>query len=118
MKPLPEWLNVSGMAAAVLLGMVLVMWAQSPGPGCALAPEGPRRLVLSRETDREHLAADRESADRIARRYRLSIADPAQQAHQGDLFANCEATLIQQIAERHGLTLEQVRASFTDAPQP
>ncbi len=115
MKPLPEWLNVSGIAAAFLVGMVLVMWAQSPGPGCVLAPEAPRRLVLSRDTDREHLAADRESADRIARRYRLSIADPARQ-HQDDLFAKCEATLIQQIAEKHSLTPEQVRASFVEAP--
>lgn len=92
--------------------MLVAMWAQRPDASCTLSPEGPRVLVLSRETDREHLATDLASAARIARRYMRSTVDPAEQQTR---FVDCEATLVQQIATRHGLSPDRVRTSPTDA---
>jgi hypothetical protein len=109
----PPWLELSLAAAILLVGMLVVMWVQRPEAGCTLSLEAPRHLVLSRETDREHLAADVASAGRIARRYMLSDANPDQQHAR---LAGCEATLVRQIAARHGLSPDQVRASPTDAP--
>lgn len=87
--------------------MLVVMWAQRPNAGCALAFEPPRYLVLSRETDREHLVTDVASIDRIARR--------AAGDHGQDLpFAQCQATLLQQLASRHGLSPDDMHS----APAP
>ena len=84
--------------------MLVAMWAQRPDASCTLSLEAPRVLVLSRETDREHLATDLASGARIARRYMLATEDPAEQRTR---FVDCEATLVQQIATRHGLSPEQ-----------
>jgi hypothetical protein len=92
--------------------MLVAMWAQSPDASCTLSLEAPRVLVLSRETDREHLATDLASAARIARRYMLSTVDPAEPHTR---LVDCEATLVQQIATRHGLSPDRVRTSSTDA---
>ena len=106
--------ELSLVAAVLMVVMLVVMWAQRPAAAsCTLPFEAPRRLVLTRETDREHLAADLTSADRIARRSMSAIADPAQQHAR---FVDCEATLVQEIAVRHGLPPDQVRSGSTDAP--
>jgi hypothetical protein len=99
------------VAAGLMVVMLVAMWAQRPAANCMLSREAPRQLLLSRETDREHLATDVASADRIARRYMLSTVDPAQQHAQ---FVDCEATLVRQIATRHGLSPDAVRASPSD----
>jgi hypothetical protein len=101
------------VAAGLMIGMLVVMWAQRPSATCTLSREAPRHLVLGRETDREHLAADLASADRIARRYMASSVSPAQQRAR---FADCEATLLEQIATRHGLSPERLRAAPTHSP--
>ena len=110
MKPSPAWIELSLVAGALMAGMLVVMWAQRPAGDCTLLFETPRALVLSRETDREHLANDLASADRIARRYMLSTANPAEQHTR---LADCQAILVQQIATRHSLSPEQVRARST-----
>ncbi len=112
MKPPATSFELSLVAAGLMVWMLVVMWVQSPGANCTLSLEAPRHLVLSRETDREHLATDLASADRIARRYMLSTVDPAQQHTR---FLECEATLVQQIATQHSLSPDDVRASPTDA---
>jgi hypothetical protein len=112
MKPPAVWFELSLVGAGLMVWMLVVMWIQRPGASCTLSLEAPRHLVLSRETDREHLTTDLASADRIARRYMLSTANPAQQQTR---FLDCEAMLVQQIATRHGLAPDRVRASPTDA---
>ena len=107
------WFELSWVVAGLLAGMLAVMWTEHSAASCTLSVEAPRLLVLSRETDREHLATDLASADRIARRYMLSVGDPAQQHAR---FVDCEATLVQQIATRHGLSPDHVRANPTPAP--
>ena len=111
MKPSAAWVELSSLAAVLTVGMLVVMWAQSSGTQCTLPFESPHQLVLSRETDREHLATDLASADRIARRYVLSIVGPAEQQTR---FLECEAALVKQIGTRHLLSPEQVRVSATD----
>jgi hypothetical protein len=102
------WFDVSCGAAALMGGMLLVMWAQRPSSSCTLAPEALQRLVLSRETDREHLTRDLASAARIARRYTASTSSDAQQHSR---LLECQATLIQQIATRHGVPPNRLQAS-------
>jgi hypothetical protein len=106
MKSHTALFEVSCTAAALMVGMLLVMWAQRPSSGCTLPPEAPRRLVLTRETDREHLARDLASVGRIARRSTASKRGDDQQ-HR----LECEATLLQQIATWHGVPTDQWRAS-------
>ena len=108
MKSPDAWFELSLVAGGLMVVMLLAMWAQRPDASCTLSLEGLRVLVLSRETDREHLATDLASAARIARRYMLSTANAAEQHTR---FADCEATLVQQIAARHGLSPDSVRAS-------
>jgi hypothetical protein len=112
MKPLGNGVELSLVTAGLLLVMLLVMWIQRPEATCTLSVEGARVLVLSRDTDREHLAADLASADRTARRYMLSIRDIDRQQLRR---VECEATLVREIATRHGLSSGQVRGSRIDA---
>jgi hypothetical protein len=112
MKSHTTWYELSLAAGGLIVVMLVAMWAQRPDASCTLSLEAPRVLVLSRETDREHLATDLASAARIARRYMLSTVDPAEQRTR---FADCEATLVRQIATRHGLSPDRVRTSPTDA---
>jgi hypothetical protein len=112
MKPLGNGVELSLVAAGLLVVMLLMMWIQRPAATCTMSVEGARVLVLSRDTDREHLAADLASADRAARRYMLSIRDIDRQQLQR---VECEATLDREIARRHGLSSGQVRASRIDA---
>lgn len=93
------------VAGALIVGMFLVMWAQSPSDGCTLSPEAPRHLVLSRQTDREHLSIDLASVDRIARQYAASTPDADQQPSR---FTDCQATLLQQIVNLHGVAPAQL----------
>jgi hypothetical protein len=106
MKPFAAWLEPLALAVGLLFAMIVMMWLQRPGVECALPFELPRRLVLSRDIDREHLAADLASADRIARRYMRATVDPAQHTR----FLDCRATLVEQLATRHGVDEAQVRA--------
>jgi hypothetical protein len=99
--------DASCTAAVLIVGMFIVMWAQRPSSGCTLPPEAPRSLVLSRETDREHLARDLASVDRIARRYTASTPSDDQQHRR---FLDCEAALLQQIATWHRVPPDQLRA--------
>jgi hypothetical protein len=112
MKSHASWYELSVIAGGLMIVMFVAMWAQRPDESCTLSLEGTRVLVLSRETDREHLATDLASAARLARRYMRSTVDPAEQQTR---FADCEARLIQQIATRHGLSPDNVRTSATDA---
>jgi hypothetical protein len=108
MKTPAAWSELSFVAAGLMVWMVAVMWAQHPAGSCALSPESNRPLVLSRQTDREHLATDVAAADRVARRYMRAAEDTSQEQNR---FLECEAILVQQIATRHGLSPDQVRAS-------
>ena len=112
MKPHAAWFELSLVAGGLVVVMLVAMWAQHPDASCTLSLEAPRVLILRRETDREHLATDLASSARIARRYMLATEDPAEQHTR---FVSCEATLAQQIATRHGLSPELVRASLPDA---
>ena len=107
MKAISPSVEVWSVAVALMLAMLLAMWAQRPAPGCALAPEAPQRLILSREVDREHLARDLASARRVAQRYAASTPRDGGQDRRSE---DCETTLIQQIANRHGVAPAQTRA--------
>jgi hypothetical protein len=113
MRTPPAWFEPLFVAFALTVGMLVVMWASSPDASCTLPRDAPRHLVLSRETDREHLSNDLASAGRIAQRYTLATGDSAGLHTR---FTDCEASLVQQIAARHGLTPDQVHASGLDAP--
>jgi hypothetical protein len=89
--------------------MLVVMWARQPDTSCTMSVEPARHLVLSRDTDREHLARDISLADRTARRYMLSTANDAEQHSR---FAECEAILVEAIAAKHNLPPAVVRAGF------
>jgi hypothetical protein len=103
---------MSSVAVVLLIVMVLAMWAGRPDASCTRSSDPPRQLVLSRATDREHLATDLSSADRTARRYMRSAAD---ESGQRSRFSECAATLVQQIATTHGLPPDVVRAGVPDA---
>ena len=105
-KPFAAGFELSWVAVGLMMAMLLVMWAQSPGTACALSPEPRTVLVLSRQTDREHLDSDLASATRIAERY--SRAGDARNRQRGR-FAECEATLVQQIGARHTVERSHLR---------
>jgi hypothetical protein len=108
----PAWIELPLFAAVLLVVTILVMWAQQPGTACALRPEANRRLVLSRQVDREHLEADLATVDRVARRY--AGASSANAAGQQARFLECETTLIQRLAATHGLSPEQIHRAPAD----
>lgn len=110
MKSSPAWFESLLLAVGLTFAMLLVMWAQSPA-ACAPAHEASRVLVLSRQTDREHLATDVASATRRARRWAESEG-PVQQAAR---LIDCEAALVQAIAATHGLSPDLVRANPASA---
>jgi hypothetical protein len=108
MKTTGAWLELSLVTGALMVAMLAVMWAQHPGPDtCALSPETPRRLDLARDIDREHLTAEVAAAVRTARRYGRSTGGPATQ--QTNLL-ECEEALVREIATRHGVPPDRVRA--------
>ena len=109
MKPPTAWFEMSVVAAGLTAVMLVVMWARQPDASCTMSIEPARHLVLSRDTDREHLAHDISLADRTARRYMLSTADHAEQQSR---FAACEAILVDAIAAKHNLPQNVVRAGF------
>jgi hypothetical protein len=111
MKRSSAWFELSAVSIGLMVVMLLVMWIQRPAAGCALSIEAPRTLALDRETDREHLATEVSSAHRTAQRYMRLSPDLAQQPTR---LADCEATLVQQIATRHGVSPDHVRASLAD----
>jgi hypothetical protein len=108
MKALAGWSELSIVVTVLMVWMLMLMWSQRSDAGCTLSFEQPRRLVMSRETDREHLAADMASVDRVARRYVRSTQDPGQQ-HDG--FLECQTTLVREIATRHGVSPEMMASS-------
>jgi len=111
MKQPTVFFEMSSVAVVLLTAMLIAMWAGRPDASCTLSSEPPRHLVLSRATDREHLATDLSSADRTARRYMRSAEDESEQRTR---FTECEATLVQQIATTHGLPLDVVRGLVID----
>jgi hypothetical protein len=111
-KPPTVFFEMSSVAVVLLIAMLIAMWAGRPDARCTPSIEPPRHLVLSRETDREHLATDLSSADRTARRYMRSAVDESEQRTR---FAACAATLVQQIATTHGLPADVVRARLADS---
>ena len=113
MKAHAGWFDVSLFAAALLVAMLVVMWAQRPTAPCTMPPEAARRLVLTRETDREHLSRDGAEADRIERRDMASVAIAPQQQSRLDA---CEATLVRQIVTTQGVTADQVARSIALGP--
>jgi len=98
------WVSV----AVLLAVMVLAMWVQRPSRACTMPPEAPRRLVLTRDIDRDHLSRDQSDADRIVHRF---IGSPAGTGEEQRRFDACEAALVRQIMAAHGLTADQVRRS-------
>jgi hypothetical protein len=88
---IPPWLEMSALAGALIVAMLIAMWVQRPSSTCALSPDVPRRLVLSRETDREHLTSDVDSAARIARRYASAASSDE---NPDSLFLDCRNTLL------------------------
>jgi hypothetical protein len=110
MRATAGWVELPLFAAVLMAGMLLVMWAQRPPDGCAMRPEVHRRLVLSREVDREHLDADLAAIDRVARRYARS----SDAAVQDMRFLECEAALIERLVPAHGLSREQIRGIPAD----
>jgi hypothetical protein len=107
----PARLELPAFAAILLAVMILVMWAQRPGTGCALRPEAARQLVLSRQLDREHLEADLATVDRVARRHVRALAGASDQQTR---FLECEATLIDGLATTHGLSPDRIRSAPAD----
>jgi hypothetical protein len=99
-------LELSCVATVLMIVMLLAMWADGPGTACALAREPRTALVLSRQVDREHLATDLAAAGRISARHSRSAPEGEQ---QGLRFAECEASLVQQIASRHSLERSQLK---------
>jgi hypothetical protein len=111
MKSPADWWELSLVMTGLMALMLVMMWAERTDKSCALPFEEPRRLVLSREVDREHLAADLASADRIARRYQRLTENPAEQQTR---FLDCHTTLARQIATRHGVPAGDVQISRSD----
>jgi hypothetical protein len=111
MKQPTVFFEMSSVAVVLLIAMLIAMWAGRPDASCTRSNEPARQLVLSRATDREHLATDLSSADRTARRYVRSVRDESEHRTR---FAECEATLVQQIATTHGLPPDVVRGRLTD----
>lgn len=111
MKLPSAWLEPSVVVTGLIAWMLIVMWTQRTDSGCVLNFEQPRRLVLSRETDREHLATDVASASRIARREMRA----GEAAGQPGRFLECETTLLQQIATRHSVSRDAMPRSGADA---
>jgi hypothetical protein len=107
-KLLTAWLELTLTAAALLVATLLVMWAQAPTADCVMPFEAARRLVLDREVDREHLARDLASADRVVQRYEAAFSRAGDPPVPSMV---CEDTLFQTIAARHGLAAERVRLS-------
>jgi hypothetical protein len=105
------WRELPVFAALLMAGMILVMWAQRPAAGCALRVEPHRRLVLSRQVDREHLEADLATIGRVARRDALSSTDAATRQTR---FLECETALVEQLAPTHGLSPERIRGAPVD----
>jgi hypothetical protein len=99
-------LELSCVGAVLIIVMLLAMWADGPGRACVLAREPRTVLVLSRQVDREHLATDLSAAGRIAVRHSRSVPDGEQQRL---VFAECQASLVQQIASRHSLERSQLK---------
>jgi hypothetical protein len=110
LKPFAAGFELSWVAAGLMIAMLAVMWAERPGTDCVRPLEPKTALVLSRPVDREHLATDLASVDRIAERYSRTGHDRDQQRVR---FADCEATLVQQIAAAHSLQRGQVREIAT-----
>jgi len=108
LKPRAAWWELGLTAGTLIIATVVVMWVQAPTTECVMPFEASRRLVLNREVDREHLARDLASAERVARRH---VAASSASAEPPISLRTCEDTLFQAIAERHGLAAGQVRAS-------
>jgi hypothetical protein len=106
-SPAP-WIELSAAGAGLIAVMFFAMWARAAPPVCARFPETPRRVELSWDVDREHLANDLAAADRIARRY--AAASPHADGRQA-LFLECHDSLLQQIASTHGVSLQQLHDS-------
>jgi len=106
-KPSVVWFEWWWVAALLMSVMFAAMWAESRGSACALPPEASTVLVLTRQVDREHLATDLAATGRIAERHARSADD---RDRQGVRFAECRASLVQQIAARHSLERSQLGA--------
>jgi len=111
MKSLTDRWEISLVVTGLMAWMLVMMWAARTDKSCALPFEEPRRLVLSREVDREHLAADLASADRIAQRYQRLSENPAEQSPR---LLECHTTLVRQIATRHGVPAGDGRTGRSD----
>jgi hypothetical protein len=112
MKPFPGFVELPLAAAVLMSGMLVVMWAARSGAECAVPHDAARPLVLNRDSDREHLASDYAIADRTARRYMAAGLDGSLSQTR---LADCQARLVLQIATRHQLSPDRVRAGAAGA---
>ena len=69
-----------------------------------MAPEAPRRLTLTRISNRDHLSCHPAEVERIALRYLASAATPIPVQ---SLFHMCEATLVEQIVTMRSVPADQ-----------
>jgi len=106
MTRLAARLDVVASVAILMAAMLLVMWAEHPTVTCTMPREAVRRLILTRDVDREHLLSDRLEAARIERRY---TASQAGSSPHDDGLDTCEATLAREIVATHGVTADQAR---------
>jgi hypothetical protein len=104
----PAWLTISVGTTVLMAGMLVVMWVQQ-GPAICVAAAVPRTLRLDRVVDRDHLAADTAAATRMARRYMATGASAEERLQR---FVECDARLVSAIAAAHGMTADEVRATY------
>jgi hypothetical protein len=123
MKSLRVWVEPSFILAGLIVVMAMGMWAERTTNGCVMPDEAQRTLVLSRDVDAEHLAADIGAATRIAQRYGQSgpvssteQSSAEQLSAQQARLAGCEASLAQDIATRHALPRARVHLPATAFP--
>jgi hypothetical protein len=89
--------------------MGLAMWVAQPSYHCALIEEPPRRLLLTRQLDREHLQRDGAKIQEAARRYASRLPSPRSAERE---IANCEESLARVLAAAHDVPLEELRAAM------
>ena len=109
---------LSGLGLASVLGLA----ACSRQPACVMPDDPPRILDLTRASDRRHLAADFETATRLAEAYgQWAAQHPPSDARfvtaeglERDGRAYCQALLAERISAMHGVAMPRVERALAD----